>query len=611
MQKISRNYVEIFLLSLIIFAPKWICSFFFFPEENLLIKTILDINDVHYFSNVISFSNLDINPTFNEFVKAEKIITFPFFSIIAHSLLFKFISYFSFIVLEFLLIFLSIFIFLRILNSLGFDNKFCYIISIFFFSLPFLLFFLNFVDFPKKEILQDLVSHFIDPRFPRPLVTNIVFLLGFYLLINLHNEIKSNNQPKSIFFIGILMFFQIHTFFYFFFTQFFTTLILIFSIKKKETFNFIIKNYKIIIYSFFIVSIGLFLFLIQNIFGESDFSNRISLINISISDKIFLIKYFFLSLLRPEILLIIAISATALFLLKKFTKNNNNEVYIFVYFIIASFISIIFFILFFNKIISLYHFANIFLFSFVFFIFLSFFLIINNFQKLTSQLVNFRFIIYVFIFFIALFINSLKLENIDSRKNFTNLNSVLNNFKSEKKDLYLFTNNLRVQSLWLLRGFSNIYITNGFNNSLNDKQIEEHFSKSLRFIFNDDSDFIKLLKFKNNKDHRNSIISHFFSYKYQANSLYTFSEANDYTLEEIQKIKNSSPLRLQIHIIPKSEILRLEKIINNQVNKIDVNSLLVVIDKKSWPESFSLRKNIRYKFNIFLDNEHFFVAHYK
>ena len=78
MQKISRNYVEIFLLSLIIFAPKWICSYFFFPEENLLIKTILDINDVHYFPNVISFSNLDINPTFNEFVKAEKkIITFP------------------------------------------------------------------------------------------------------------------------------------------------------------------------------------------------------------------------------------------------------------------------------------------------------------------------------------------------------------------------------------------------------------------------------------------------------------------------------------------------------------------------------------------------------
>ena len=99
MKKNSRIYLEIFLISLLIFLPKWICSYYFFPNEELLIKTLLDIKDVHYFLNVISFSNFDLSPSFNELISSEKIITFPFFSIIFHSILYKIIGYSSFIIL--------------------------------------------------------------------------------------------------------------------------------------------------------------------------------------------------------------------------------------------------------------------------------------------------------------------------------------------------------------------------------------------------------------------------------------------------------------------------------------------------------------------------------
>ena len=92
----SRINLEIFVISLLIFLPKWISSYYLFPNEELIIKTILDIKDVHYFLNVVSLSNLDLTPSFNEFIVPKKIITFPFFSIIVHSLFYKIIGYLFF-----------------------------------------------------------------------------------------------------------------------------------------------------------------------------------------------------------------------------------------------------------------------------------------------------------------------------------------------------------------------------------------------------------------------------------------------------------------------------------------------------------------------------------
>ncbi len=609
MEKNSRTYLEILLISLIIFSPKWFISYFLFPGETLLEKTILDIDDVHYFLNVISFSNFDLSPSFNELISPEKIITFPFFSIIFHSILYKIIGYSSFIILEFVFIFLSVLVFYKILKKFDLDKSYSLVIVVVYFSLPFLLNLLNYINLSQISILQDLVSHFIGSRFPRPLVTNIFFLLGIYYLLKLQKELIEDKTPKSILNISIIMIFQVNSFFYFFLIQFFSTLILILNHKKKFFFQYILIHRKIIIQSFFISSIGLVIFLIQGFLGEEDYSSRIGVNHSNLTSKIFLIKYFILNLFRAEVLIFISVCLVLFLYIKKILNKGKIQISVFAIFIISSFFSIIFFIAFSNKIISLYHFANIFLFSFILFIFISFVFIINHFYFFKNLLTKFRFIVYLILLFLGLIFSSSNLLNKDTRESYIKIDNILKQLRSNHHNTYLFTNNLRIQTGWLFNGFSNIYLTNGFNNSLNDNQIEEAFSKFLKSTFKENSEFKEILQYKNEKDnHRNSLISYFLNYKYQANSFYKFSNNNDYTLEELKMIQGSSPLRSQIHILPISEKKRIHNVILQQKDKINIKKLLVIIEKENWPKNFDLKNNINEDFLIILNNEHYLIA---
>ena len=609
MKENSRIYLEIFLISLLIFLPKWICSYYFFPNEDLLIKTLLDIKDVHYFLNVISFSNFDLTPSFNEFIEAKKIITFPFFSIMIHSFFYKIIGYSSFIFLELLFIFFSILIFFKILKKLELNKAYSLLVVAIYFSLPFILNTLNIINLSQVSILQNLVSDFIGSRFPRPLVTNIFLLLGIYFLIKLQKELIEKRTPKSIISISVIMALQINSFFYFFLIQGISTIILLIIYKKKSLFKYILNHNKLIIKSLFIGSIGLIIFLLQSFVGEGDYSNRMSVIFIDFSDKVFLIKYFFSNLLRTEVIIFIVISLSLFFYIKKIFNKKNNQINLFIIFIISSFLSTIFFILLSSKIISLYQFANIFLFSFVLFIFISIILIINNLKFLRNLLTKYRFLIYFFIFFCGIIFNSSNLINKDQRHNYAKVNNIIKQLKFNNTDAYLFTNNLNVQVGWLFNGLNNIYLTNGFNNSVSDYQIEKAFSKVLKNIFKKNSEFEEIIEFKNKKDNnRNSIISYFLNYKYQANSLHVFSDKNDFTLEEQKKIQESSPLRSQIHILPNSEKKRILKMILQQNDNIDIKKILIVIDKNNWPKTFSLKKSINKNFQIIIDNEYYFIA---
>jgi len=609
MKENSRIYLEIFLISLLIFLPKWICSYYFFPNEELLIKTLLDIKDVHYFLNVISLSNFDITPSFNEFIEPKKIITFPFFSIITHSFFYKMIGYSSFIILELLFIFFSILIFFKILQKLELNKAYSLLVVTIYFSLPFILNTLNIINISQVSILQNLVSDFIGSRFPRPLVTNILFLSGIYFLIKLQKELIEKRKPKSIISISVVMALQINSFFYFFLIQSVSTIILIITYKKKNLFEYILNHKTLIIKSLLIGSIGLIVFLLQSFVGESDYSNRMSVISIDFTDKIFLIKYFFSNLLRTEVIIFIVISSLLFFFIKKTFNKKNDQINLFVIFIISSFLSTIFFILLSSKVISLYQFANIFLFSIVFFIFISIILIINNLKFLRNLLTKYRFLIYSLIFFLGIIFNYSNLINKDQRQNYAKVNNVIKQLRFNNTETYLFTNNLNVQAGWLFNGFDNIYLTNGFNNSLSDHQIEKALSKVLKSIFKKNSEFEELIEYKNIKDNnRNSIIGYFLNYKYQANSLHTFSNKNDFTLVEQKKIQETSPLRSQTHILPNSEKKRIVKMILQQDDKINIKKILIVIDKNNWPKNFDLKKSINKNFQIIIDNEYYFIA---
>jgi hypothetical protein len=609
MKENSRTHLEIFLISVLIFCPKWICSYYLFPNEELLIKTLLDIKDVHYFLNVISLSNFDLTPSFNEFIEPKKIITFPFFSIVIHSLFYKIIGYSSFIILELLFIFFSILIFFKILQKLELNKEYSLFAAAIYFSLPFILIILNTINLSQVSILQHLVSDFIGSRFPRPLVTNIFFLFGIYFLIKLQKELIEKRTPKSIVSISITMALQVNIFFYFFLIQGLSTTILLLTYKKKKLFEYIFNHKTVIIKSLLIISIGLIVFLFQSFVGESDYSNRMSVIFIDFNDKIILIKYFFSNLLRSEVIIFIAVSSLLFFYIKKTFIQKNHQINLFIILIISSFISAIFFICLSSKIISLYQFANIFLFFSVLFIFISIILIIDNLKFLRNLLIKYRFLIYLFIFFLGIIFNLSNLTNKVQRENYLKVNNVIKALKFNDTKTYLFTNDLKAQSDWLFNGFNNIYLTNGFNNSLSDNQIELAFSKVLKSIFKENSKFKEIIEYKNKKDNnRNSIISHFLNYKYQANSIHVFSNKDDFTLVEQKKIKETSPLRSQTHILPISEKIRIIKMIMQQKDKVDIKKMLIVIDKNNWPENFNLKKSINKNSQIIIDNQHYFVA---
>jgi|APSaa5957512535_1039671.scaffolds.fasta_scaffold08289_4 hypothetical protein len=609
MKENSRTYLEILLISVLIFCPKWICSYYLFPNEELLIKTLLDIKDVHYFLNVISLSNFDLTPSFNEFIEPKKIITFPFFSVVIHSLFYKIIGYYSFIILELLFIFFSILIFFKILQKLELNKDYSLFVVALYFSLPFLLIVLNAINLSQVSILQNLVVDFIGSRFPRPLVTNIFFLFGIYFLIKLQKELIEKKVPKSIISISIIMALQVNSFFYFFLIQGLSTTILVLAYKKNKLFEYILSHKTIIIKSLLISCIGLIVFLLQSFVGESDYSNRISVIYIDFKDKIFLIKYFLSNLLRSEVIIFIAVSSLLFFYIKKTFNQKNNQINLFIIFIISSFFSAIFFIFFSNKIISLYQFANIFLFFFVLFIFISIILIIYNLKFLRNLLTKYRFLIYFLIFFLGIIFNFSNLTNRVQRQNYATVNNVIKELKFNNIETYLFTNDLKVQADWLFNGFNNIYLTNGFNNSLSDNQIELAFSKVLKSIFKENSKFEEIIEYKNKKDNnRNSIISHFLNYKYQANSLNVFSNKDDFTLVEQKRIKETSPLRSQTHILPISEKMRIIKMIMQQNDKIDIKKMLIIINKNNWPENFNLKKSINKNSQIIIDNQYYFIA---
>jgi len=85
----QRNYIYLLIFTLLFFSSKWITTFFFEFNENLLTKIIFDTPDVHYYPVVLSISKLNFFPSFLQDLSSEKILQFPPASIIIHSFFYK------------------------------------------------------------------------------------------------------------------------------------------------------------------------------------------------------------------------------------------------------------------------------------------------------------------------------------------------------------------------------------------------------------------------------------------------------------------------------------------------------------------------------------------
>ena len=260
---------------------------------------------------------------------------------------------------------------------------------------------------------------------------------------------------------------------------------------------------------------------------------------------------------------------------KKFYNISKqiDKINIFFYFIIVSIISPAIFFLISPKLVSIYHFLNILSFSIIFYLILSvsfiFFKKITFLENLEKQYLL-KYILIFILFFNNVFIAQ-KIIHTDQAK-LTELNKIQNFLKQNKfvnSNKKLFSDDLIIMNLWLLNGNKQLIISDGFTNSLKNKDIEFNLVNNLKNFGISSLEFENILSV-GQSEFRNDFLMRLYIYKYQANSLFTYSEISNYTEDFKNKILKTSPFRSQSQIMPEDEKKRIVKLFN----KIELNKQL-------------------------------------
>tara|TARA_B100001173_G_C16020175_1_gene561669 strand:+ start:1121 stop:2968 length:1848 start_codon:yes stop_codon:yes gene_type:complete len=597
----NKSLLFIIILNFTYLSLKWIISFYFF-DETLITSVLNNTQDIQYYPLIKSLSEFNLSPTFLDYYQSTKIINFPLASLIIHSLFFKLFNIYSFIILEFILHLILIFILFNIIKKI-FNNSttaaYNFSIIIFIISL-FLKYSGNFIDLEYFEKLYSILNENFGTRVPRPLVTGVFYFTFIYYILFFKEKI--NNQLNFIyifkitFFLGLLA----NSFIFLFFNC--LVFLIIFTIKSiKQNILLWLKINKIFLFFFiFLLSIFLLPFLIQIFFGEEDYSNRLGLITINIEQKLFLIKYYLLNLLRIEFLILFIITIVLYFYTnKKYIKNFTVErINIFFFFLIGSILSPVLFFILSPKIISIFHFINIMLFSFIFYILLAvFFIISSSFDKLQLNK-KFLFNICLSIFVVTSLIFSIPMESkliLKDKVKRNELNEIDNYLKNNdltNTNLKLFTNDLSVTNLWIFNNNKQLIISDSFSNSLKDHQIEFNLMNTLKDFYTDDNQIKKII-FSEKSQIRNELFMFLFNYKYQANRLYTFSELNKYNKDNQEMITKTSPFRVQMQIIPEDEKERFLNLFNNTQIELSLLPNYVIVNTSHLFENFNI-KNEKY-----------------
>ena len=519
---------------------------------------LTNLRDIEYFPVVYALSELKLNPSFLDNLNPDGLIGFPIVPLIVHSFFYKIFGIYSFVFLAVFFKLIFFLILIKFLNEIFIDSSK---------SLLFIFLILIFIEignisslYLNIAILQNLVSTLIEnfgTRFPRPLVSAVIFFYTFKILSNFEFQ---NYEKKNYLYsikLGLCFGLLLNSFFYHFVNFSF----LLFLLIVKEYFNFfkINKNFiKNALCSFFIFFIFLLIFYIQQIYIEPDWAKRIGVIYITAQQKLFLISYYFRNLVRIEFLFPLLISIILFINSNYFLKEKNlKKKNIIFFFIICSIVTPIVFILFSPKIVSLHHFIQILKFSVIFYILIeSYELISFLFSKIhVGEVLKKNFIVIVaIVFFIVGFYNKLNIFNNKSEK-FEDLVSVEKYLLKENikdKKLKLFTNDLKISNLWLNYNNRGLIISDGFTNSLTNDQIEYNFVNSMKVFGLNDYDFKKFISFEKSQ-YRNSFFMNVFNYRYLANSLTTYSPLSNYDEEIKNKIVNTSPFRVQSQILPNDE----------------------------------------------------------
>jgi len=571
-------------------------------DVTLLTSILINTTDIQYYPLIVSLSELNFNPTFLEYYNDTKIIPVPLASLAVHSIFYKLFNIYSFIILEYifhsLLIFILFNIIKKIFNSSSIAGIFCVLIYILIFTLKAL------ISFVEPEIfykLYDILNENFGTRTPRPLVTG-VFYFGFIYYMMFFEE-KINNKLNYNYVLKIAIFFGLlaNSFIFLFIHSFIFLLIFLIKISGTKLIEWIRFNYKKIFYFIFLLSFFLLPIVFQSLYGEGDSSSRAGLITISFEDKFFLIKYYLISLLRYEFIILFGLTLffNWYFNKKKLLEQYIDKINIFFLLIMSSILSPFIFFIISPKIISIFHFVNIILFSFIFYIILSLFCILYllsknfNFKNYYSKKIFYIILSIICLStFVPLELNSL-LKSKDQRIEITKLHRFFDKNNLKNTNSKLFTNDLLIMNLWLLNNNTQLVISDAFSNSLSDKKIEFNLLNSLK-DFDIGEKQLKGLVSLDKSQVRNKLFMMLFNYKYQANTLHTFAELEDYNKIDQDLIIKTSPFRVQMQILPETEKKRIFHFYKDLEINLDLLPNYAVINNSNSSENFDIKNN-KYK----------------
>lgn len=590
---LNKNITLFFLLlSLSFLILRFFLPFFYYPQEDILIKYIFELKGGSYLPLIHSYSNFTFSPSYsleNEF--GNKNLAFPYLALFIPSILLKVFGPFSYIIIEFFATTLFLIIFYRILILLKFNNLSAIVISCFLFLLPSIIRELDYsINNEIISIVNSNVKSFYGLRVPRPLITNLYFFFFLLILIKIDKDKKYTIKRSLL--MGVLVGLSIHALFLLALIEFFILLSYLILNYKTQIFKIIKKEIKFFFTLGIIVSFFLSLFVIHLYKITPDAYIVIGNFEINLEQKINLIKYTF-KYLSNKFFLLLFITNIVLFLYIK--KRERGFLIIFLSYL-SSIITFLFFAVLVNRHIHYDLIQRTIFNTGILFFLLAIFKILDLKIK---QFKNFKKIFFFLLITVFIFLNNyLYFKNFnkndyvrhDFRKLVKNLEkeNLLINKNDEilvldpmifkyliRKDHQNFT--IVPNIFWTTRSFENTE-----NNLINTFKILGIEKDEFKFFFESKYHKFRLM---------NVNLSSFFGYKYLANSQKIYSKLNNYSEKEKGIIESTSPFVTQ-YIMPKDELNRiLDKFSEQKI--LGSNPKLIIINKNDLrTKKHKIKKNL-------------------
>ncbi len=588
-----QNKQFIWLLPLFIILFKWILIFYFYKDLDFNLRILVNFNDLSYFPFIISLSEYNLSPSFNEYFKPTNLIAFPIASIVFHSFFYKIFGLISYVVLEIIFVISAYSLIYFFAKNTGIKNNTAVFGTLLFFSFPVFLEYLdilethNFFLHIKNQIFN---YHLFEFRYPRPLVSNLYFYGFLIFLLKFYNS----HEPKrsNYIFLSILLSLILQSFIYLFILSgfVFCTFLIIKLIKDK---NFIQKNIK----NLFIFSLVFIIFTLpffyQYLFAEGDYSLRMGLFPLDLDIKKNLLIETFHHFLNLKYFILISILIIFYFIFKKYNvkiiESYKFYLIIFSYSVCIPFI----FIVISPYLIWFKHFFDVKNLIFLLGIFLIFIFVIDTFLKK----LKFQRWFFSFVFIVLLTINSthyynLIYKNNSLNKNYLNdLKEVINEYKpiSTENKINIFSNSDFINYYFTYKK-QNILFPNGFHVSLSDDQLEILMINSLKALGFNRSNFKNFIQNKISWRSSNEI-GQITGYKYQFNSFYTYFNIDNYGEDEIKLLKNNKIFLSESIALSQSEISRLLTEFQNHKVISEIKPNIVIVDKRKNDFDFIVSKD--------------------